>query len=421
MLCCSVLSASEEQRTWKYDGEGYEGRAIVIDDQRVVIVQPDGQTKDLARDRLSAKDQEYVRAKGSFIAPMPPPTKEVPGDVMKAIRDVQKPLYLPEMDGPMWQIAENRPDVAPYNTGYHNACDFSIWQAADSTWQLVACIRGTSWPGATRLFHRWEARELTDQMWTSKGIFYKASTEVGQDPGSQPVQAPHCFVHDGKYHMFYNARGAYCMISDDGKNFTHHKNRDGDYKFFDMGRDVMLFHDADRWYAYYCGRRMHVRTAKKLEGPWSEQAVDISVTSNPESPFVAKYEGGYYLWSQKLVYYSKDPLDFSGPVIADMADTGGKGYAPEIILHEGQYYFAAYGRGIWLGKMKWVKKTPEEIINWRIENYNKYRPRTPEEKAIQSAKVRRWRETEGRKAKERAIREWKAKHSSNADGRRNIE
>jgi len=342
MLCCSVLSASEEQRTWKYDGEGYEGRAIVIDDQRVVIVQPDGQTKDLARDRLSAKDQEYVRAKGSFIAPMPPPTKEVPGDVMKAIRDVQKPLYLPEMDGPMWQIAENRPDVAPYNTGYHNACDFSIWQAADSTWQLVACIRGTSWPGATRLFHRWEARELTDQMWTSKGIFYKASTEVGQDPGSQPVQAPHCFVHDGKYHMFYNARGAYCMISDDGKNFTHHKNRDGDYKFFDMGRDVMLFHDADRWYAYYCGRRMHVRTAKKLEGPWSEQAVDISVTSNPESPFVAKYEGGYYLWSQKLVYYSKDPLDFSGPVIADMADTGGKGYAPEIILHEGQYYFAAY-------------------------------------------------------------------------------
>ncbi len=202
VLCCTVLQASEEQRMWKYDGESYEGRAIVIDDQRVVIVRPDGQTKVLVRDRLSVKDREHVRARGKFIAPMPPPTKKIPGDVMKALEDVKEPLYLPEMDGPMWQIAENSPDVAPYNTGYHNACDFSIWQAADGTWQLVACIRGTSWTGATRLFHRWEAQQLTDEMWASKGIFYKASTEVGQDPTSQPVQAPHCFLHDDKYYMF---------------------------------------------------------------------------------------------------------------------------------------------------------------------------------------------------------------------------
>lgn len=194
MLCCSVLQASEKQRTWKYDGEDYEGRAIVIEDQRVVIVQPDEQTKDFVRDRLSANDEEHVRARGSFIAPLPPPVKEISVDVLKTLEDVKEPLFLPEMDGPMWQIAENSPDVAPYNTGYHNACDFSIWQAADSTWQLVACIRGTSWPGATRLFHRWEARELSDEMWTPKGIFYKASIEVGQDPGSQPVQAPHCEV-----------------------------------------------------------------------------------------------------------------------------------------------------------------------------------------------------------------------------------
>ncbi len=415
--CCCVLRASEEQRMWKYEGASYQGRLIVIDDQRVVIVMPDGQTKEFVCDKLSTKDQEYARAKGKFIAPMPPPTKKIPGDVMKALEDVKEPLYLPEMDGAMWQIAENSPDVDPYNTGYHNACDFSIWQAADGTWQLVACIRGTSWPGATRLFHRWEAQKLTDEMWTPKGIFYKASTEVGQDPSSQPVQAPHCFVNDGKHYMFYNARGAYCMISDDGKSFAHHKNCEGSYKFFDMGRDVMLFHDADTWYAYYCGRRMHARTAKKLEGPWSEEAVDIGVSSNPESPFVVKYDDGYYLWSQKLAYYSKDLLDFSGPVIADMADTAGKGYAPEIILHEGQYYFAAYGRGIWLGKMKWVKKSPEEIVNWRVANYDKYRPRTPEEKAIQSAKVRRWRETEGKKAKDRAIQEWKAKHGSNTANR----
>ena len=46
-----------------------------------------------------------------------------------------------------------------------------------------------------------------------------------------------------------------------------------------------------------------------------------------------------------------------------------------------------------------------------------HRPRTLEEKAIQSAKVRRWRETEGKKARERAIQEWKAKHGGNTGNR----
>ena len=62
-LCCSVLWAAEEQRTWKYDGEGCWGRAIVIDDQRVVIVQPVKQTRGLLRVGLGANDQEIVLAK----------------------------------------------------------------------------------------------------------------------------------------------------------------------------------------------------------------------------------------------------------------------------------------------------------------------------------------------------------------------
>ncbi len=111
VLFCPVLRAVEEQRTWEHDGASYEGRAIVIDDRRVVIVRPDGQTKDLLRDNLSAKDEEYARAKGDFIAPMPPPTREIPGEVMKTLRDVRESLYLPEMDGPMWQIAENSPPL----------------------------------------------------------------------------------------------------------------------------------------------------------------------------------------------------------------------------------------------------------------------------------------------------------------------
>lgn len=199
------------------------------------------------------------------------------------------------------------------------------------------------------------------------------------------------------------------MTNDDGKNFTHHKNIAGDYQFFKMGRDVMLFHDQDKWYAYYCGTRMEARTALSLEGPWSKEAIDIGVSSNPESPFVVRYGEGYYLWSQKLVFYSRDPLDFSVPILTDMQKTGAKGYAPEILLHEGQYYFNSYARGIWMGKMKWVRRTPEEIKTWKIANYHKYRPRTPEEKALQTAKVRLWSATKGKELREKLAREWKAK------------
>jgi len=46
---------------------------------------------------------------------------------------------------------------------------------------------------------------------------------------------------------------------------------------------------------------------------------------------------------------------------------------------------------------------------WQIANYHKYRPRTPEEKAIRSAKVRAWSRTKGKELREKAAREWKAR------------
>ena len=328
------------------------------------------------------------------------------------------PIDVPEVDSPWWQIARN-PDLGEL-TGIltkkeaeeqrgrrQEPVDFAIWQATDGTWQLVSCIRSTSYPGSTRLFYRWEGKRLTDPMWEPKGIFATSDLKVGHVEGR--MQAPHCFRYGGKYYFFYNSTGAHCMISDDGKNFTHHKNIAGDYQFFKMGRDVMLFHDQDKWYAYYCGKRMEARTVPSLEGPWSKEAIDIGISSNPESPFVVRYGEGYYLWSQKWVFYSKDPLDFSVPILTDMQETWAKGYAPEILLHEGQYYFTGYARGIWVGKMKWVRRTPEEIKTWRIANYHKYRPKTPEEKAIQTAKVRLWSATKGKELREKLEREWKAK------------
>jgi len=48
--------------------------------------------------------------------------------------------------------------------------DFGIWQAADGSWQLWSCIRATSTPGKTRLFYRWQGKNLTDKDWTPMGI-----------------------------------------------------------------------------------------------------------------------------------------------------------------------------------------------------------------------------------------------------------
>jgi hypothetical protein len=334
--------------------------------------------------------------------------------------------------------------------------------------QLVSCIRNTKEVGYTRLFFRWEGQDLMGTEWTPKGIFHRAEPSSGESPGY--LQAPHTVVMNGVYHMFYNSGAKiFCMTSEDGKSFQRRRNKKGSLVVVSgCGRDLNIVNVNGLWHLYYVGSdgdmcRMSpdldtwtdpIRvTCGPFESPFLVRRADtfyLFVSSRGQKPLgrvyrssdpldfgaederhlissvfepphvaseIVQHEGRYYLWSQKWVYYSKDLLDFSGPVIADMANTGGKGYAPEIILHEGQYYFAGYGRGIWLGKMKWVKKTSEEITNWRIENYDKYRPRTPEEKAIGSAKVRRWRETEGKRAKERAVQEWKAKQGSDTRNR----
>ena len=293
---------------------------------------------------------------------------------------------VPVLAGEWIKIADSAPDVSPYNNPpRHNACDFSIWQAADGTWQMVACIRETSHPGRTRLFHRWESPALFAPDWAPKGIFATSDPQIGHVEGR--MQAPHCFKHNGKYYFFYNSNGAHCMISDDGKTFRHHKDVRGSYTFFKMGRDVQLFKDGERWIAYYCARGMTARTAPALEGPWSEQEIDIAVTGNPESPFVLRHDDKYYLWQQMFVYVSSDPLKFPDSPITKMTPGWSHGkYAPEIIESNGQFYVAGYGRGIWLAKMKWEKKAAEEIEQWRATELKAIREHSARSQTKETAK-----------------------------------
>ncbi|MFO8013483.1 MAG: hypothetical protein R6X20_09280 [Phycisphaerae bacterium] len=285
-------------------------------------------------------------------------------------------IDVPELASDWWQIAPNAPDVGQWATGKENACDFTLFQSADGRWHCIACIRGTSHYGR-RLFYRWESDRLTAPDWTPKGIVEVPRGKRGRPPEFTSVQAPHAFRHGGRYYLFYNSGPAHCMISPDGREWTPHTNVAGEQVFFQMGRDVCVFHDAarDRWIAYYCGtaevdgeRRgaMVARTAPTPEGPWSETETPVRTEGNPESPFVLKRGRWYYLFQQMNVFRSADPLDFNRPQIAHMTGIwyGGR-YAPEVIEHEGRFYLAGYSRGIHVAEMRWAAKTPAEIEAWR--------------------------------------------------------
>jgi hypothetical protein len=296
-------------------------------------------------------------------------------------------IEIPFRDGDWWRIADDDPDVSPYRIaedGKSNACDFTIFRDARGAWHLVACIRGTTAPGQ-RVFHQWTAASIEDRDWTPAGLFEAPRGLRTGAPTSQ--QAPHAFPADGRYYLFYNSGGAArALVSDDGARWRAddgrwHVLRDGDGKeeLFGMGRDVCLFRDEarNRWMAFYCGNApglkqgvMAARTAPALAGPWSADPIVVRGEGNPESPFVLRHAGRYYLWQQMEVFISDTPERFGGEPVQHMTGIWSSGrWAPEVIADGDRWYLAGYGDGIWLCRIKWVPRTPEQIEEWRRTEY----------------------------------------------------
>ncbi len=215
-------------------------------------------------------------------------------------------LMVPHLQGDWWQLTTTYPDISPYEytSGDNKVCDFTIIQAADSSWQCIACIRGNTYPGSHRFLYRWQAEHLTDSLWQPMGIFQATGTDAEKPDGYGftldtslystvgLLQAPHCVQHDGKYYLFYNNRGARCKVSDDGLHWTDLKNDAGEYEFFDMGRDLMVFdntHNSGKWIAYYTTGKempqyMAARTCSTLSGTWSDEKIVYDGWSNSRSP-----------------------------------------------------------------------------------------------------------------------------------------
>jgi hypothetical protein len=276
------------------------------------------------------------------------------------------------------------PDLGAYTSEKQQPVDFGIWQAADGTWQIWSCIRHTKCGGHTRLFYRWEGETLTDTDWKPMGIAMEADPSLGESKGG--LQAPHVFKEEGVYYMVYGDWERICLArSADGKTFTRVlKEEDGEPDLFGgpypQTRDAMMLKVGDLFYCYYMGHKkdatydsaIFCRTSHDLK-QWSEammvSAGGIADTQcnwyggDAECPFVVEKDGLFYLFRNQLYgrpslntqYASPNPLNFGVGHDRFRISTLPVA-APEIILHEGQWYIAALNPGldgIQIAKLRW--------------------------------------------------------------------
>lgn len=289
---------------------------------------------------------------------------------------------VPKLDGQPWQIAAN-PNLGDLGSAIQQPVDFAIWQAADGTWQLWSCIRNTACGGATRLFYRWEGTALTATNWQPMGVAMQADPALGEIPGG--LQAPHVFVLDGVWYMVYGDFLRICLArSTDGKNFTRVLRANGQPDLFTgpyiNTRDAMVFQFGGLFACYYTGSdpsalyqgAVFCRTSANLVD-WSESQFvcaggAIGVPPNPfdsECPFVVQRNGWYYLFRNQIYgpgarntqYASKNPFDFGIGTDKYKINTMPVA-APEIVLHQGQYYMAYLNPnldGIRMQRLRWAR------------------------------------------------------------------
>lgn len=286
-------------------------------------------------------------------------------------------MLKPRIGGEWWNIASD-PDLGELTNPKQQPVDFAVWQAADGTWQLWSCIRGTNAEGNSRLFYRWEGQNLRDPNWRPMGIAMEADPSCGETPGG--LQAPYVLSHKGTYLMFYGDWENICLATSvDGRSFQRRLLPSGKCGMFSEGtgwntRDPMTIRIDNTWYCYYTAfpqnqGAVYCRTSEDLIN-WSDSkmvAFGGSAGTGPyssECPFVVQHESGsYYLFrtqrygedAQTSIYISDDPLYFGiddGRLVCRLPIA-----APEIVRHDDRYFIACLLpdlKGIRMAELDWV-------------------------------------------------------------------
>ena len=306
-----------------------------------------------------------------------------------AFAQKSKVSYVPVIDGDWWNITTN-PDLGKYTSPKQEPVDFGIWQAADGSFQLWSCIRGTKAGGFTRLFYSWEGKSITDTSWAPKGIAMEGDTTLGE--AKSGLQAPFVLKERNAYYMFYGDWNRICLAkSKDGKKFERVLNKDHSPALFSgpmaNTRDPMVLKIADTFYCYYSAHlakndptipiksAVFCRWSKDLK-TWSDPVIVSEGGSAAkqtswyggasECPFVVKVDDQYVLFRNQnygpkglnTQYSSSDPLNFG--IDNDQYQVGQLNVAaPEIIKIKDQYYIVAlkpHLDGMRVAKLKFIKQ-----------------------------------------------------------------
>lgn len=298
--------------------------------------------------------------------------------------------------------------------------DHHIFQAADGSWHLWACVRGTD---VGRLLAHWRTDDFFAGPWEFTGEVMRADRNAGESlvtwQGQEFIQSPFIVQHNRRFYMIYggyatgyNSCGEPTLdygsmqnqislaSSDDGLQWKRVLNANGFSRIFvgpGAARDPSLLKINNLWHCYYTGHRNEnvdeeailVRTSKTLleRSEWEvAHYVDPAYRSSRtcESPVVIARNGLYYLFrsggytgdgnGSVAVFVSADPKNFgrSGDGSAHYL-CNIKAHAPEVItgpdnrLYITKIHSPETGYAIHIAPLQWKPLEAPSSVAHRAE------------------------------------------------------
>lgn len=230
----------------------------------------------------------------------------------------------------------------PEKYGYY-INDHTIFQDANGNWRLIGITSKTEGdPNAEKYFAVGKSTAFPAPMQEDKPV-----ADVGE-----LAWAPHVIQHNTMYHMFWSPHKLHYAISKDGVNWNNHTviMKAPYNKFF---RDCMIVKVAeDQWLLYTTARGFffsqidvyqsfnltewqYIRTA--LSSSWGSER--NSPLASMESPFVVKYNDGYYL----SFTYNNDTLFIHGLLLLFKIWLDKESYNDTLLLFsDNPYDFGVY-------------------------------------------------------------------------------